>query len=99
MSRPALLLPSGESVLPPPRPSTSAFPFVDHFATYSSGGGESDFAGTPDAYLPLRPAGAWNRKELGFLKLASWGGREGFASVVLRLGSWLFRSDFSLFTQ
>lgn len=67
MSRPALHWPSWESV--PGRPSSSSFSLADRFATCPSAGGESDFAGTLEA---SPHAGAWNGKELGFLKLAGW---------------------------
>ena len=81
-------------------------PVVDCFATCPSGDTESVFASTPSPSpsiltVPVvaSTAGAWNRRELGFLRLAGWEVPWGLASGVLRLGSWLFRSNSFFFTH
>lgn len=83
--RPALLLYSWESV--PGRPSSSGFPLMNRFATSPSGGGLSDFS-VPQGLSPPCRRWEWEGTRIPEAGGGS-GGREGFASVVLRLGSCL----------
>lgn len=88
--QPALLLPSWESV--PSCPSLG-FPLMNRFATSPSGGGQSDFS-VPQGLSP--PCRRWEWKGARIPEAGGGsGGREGFASVVLRLGSCLLGSDSS----
>lgn len=76
----------------------------DCFATCPSGDGELNFASTPSRpqdilIAPVLPtAGTWNRGVPGLLRLGGWKAPRALLTV-LRLGSWLFGSDSSLFTH